>query len=129
MEPAIARLRAVASSVTSGRVDRSTSGVPDLAFLRVDVAQVLDHRERAALRPGDVHVHPHVVLTRAPSRPGRRGPAAIRAWSSAAIDVVLVERPGLGDRGLPQLERPVRPRARAARREHRAARVAARRTG
>ena len=51
---------------------------------------------------------------------GPPGPSAIRAWSSAAIDVGLVERPGLVDRRLPELERPVRPGARAPGGEHRA---------
>jgi hypothetical protein len=38
-------------------------GASDLAFLRIDVTEVLDHVERAALRAGDVLVHPYVVLT------------------------------------------------------------------
>src|SRR5947209_6782423 len=38
------------------------SGQRDLAFLGIDVAEVLDNLERAVLGPGDVHVHAHVVL-------------------------------------------------------------------
>ena len=38
---------------------RSVSARQDLAFLWIDVAEVPDHRERAVLGPGDVHVHAH----------------------------------------------------------------------
>src|SRR5206468_1501813 len=48
----------------SGAAQPKVSGGSDLALLRVDVTEVLHHLERAALGPGDVHVHPHVVLTR-----------------------------------------------------------------
>ena len=91
----------------------------DLTFLRVDVTQVLHHLERAALGAGDVHVHPHVVLT------GHHLGGASRALRDPGVvqcrdDVGLVERPGLVDRRLPELERPVRTGARTPRREHRA---------
>jgi ABC-type ATPase involved in cell division len=38
------------------------SGASHLAFLRLNVPEVLHHLERAAFRAGDVHVHPYVVL-------------------------------------------------------------------
>ena len=74
-----------------------------------------DHLERAALGLGDVHVHPHVVLAR---HHLGRAPGALRDAGvvERRDDVVLVQRPGLVDRRLPELERPVRPGARAARR-------------
>src|SRR4051794_23243077 len=89
----------------------------DLALLGVDVPEVLDDLERAALGPSDVHVHPHVVL----SRHHLGGPA--RTLRDAGVvergdDVVLLERSGLVDRGLPHLQGAVGAGARRARSEH-----------
>jgi len=75
------------------------SRASDFALLRVDVAEVLHHLERAALRAGDVHVHPYVVFT------GDHLGGASRTLDDSGMierhdDVVLVERPGLGDGGL-----------------------------
>ena len=95
------------------------SSASDLALLRVDVTQVLHHLERAALGPGDVHVHPHVVLARhhlgGASRT-LRDPGVVERRD----DVLLVQRAGFVDGRLPELERPVRSRARTPRGEHRA---------
>ena len=54
---------------------------------------------------------------------GPPGPCAILAWSSAVMTSSWFSEPGLVDGRLPELERPVHPRARAARSEHRASRV------
>jgi DNA-binding transcriptional ArsR family regulator len=44
------------------RTCRAVSAQRDLAFPGIDVAEVLDHLERAVLGPGDVRIHAHVVL-------------------------------------------------------------------
>src|SRR5687768_10777478 len=45
-------------------MEAPTSGLSNLALVLIDVTQVLHHVERSTLRPGDVHVHTHMVLAR-----------------------------------------------------------------
>ena len=92
-------------------------GALDLALVRVDVAEVLQNLERAALGAGDVHVHPHVALAGDHLRGASRtlgDPSMVERGDH----IVLVERAGFGDGDLPKLESPVGTSACAPRREH-----------
>src|SRR6478736_5085556 len=71
------------------------------AFLRIHDPEVLDDLESAALRLGDVHVHPEVMLA------GHHFSWAARPLRDLCViqcfdDVVLLQRAGLFDGSLPE---------------------------
>ena len=92
------------------------------AFLRIHDPEVLDDLESAALRLGDVHVHPEVMLA------GHHFSWAARPLRDLCViqcfdDVVLLQRAGLFDGSLPEPQTAVHARSGTASRELGAARI------
>jgi len=92
------------------------------AFLRIHDPEVLDDLESAALRLGDVHVHPEVMLA------GHHFSWAARPLRDLCViqcfdDVVLLQRAGLFDGSLPEPRTAVHARSCTASRELGAARM------
>ena len=72
----------------------------DLTLIWIDMAEVLNYLERAGLGAGDVHVHPHMVLTR--NHLGRASrPLGDTGMVERLDHVIPVERPGFCDGSLP----------------------------
>src|SRR4051812_15640151 len=90
---------------------------PDFALLRVDVTEVLHHLERPTLGPRDVHVHAYVMLA-GHHLGGATGALCDPGMVQGQDDVVLVQRAGLVDGCLPELQAPIHPRTRTAGGEH-----------
>src|SRR5438270_1584871 len=109
--PCAERAGARAPALCSEAIDPRRS-LPDFALLRIDVAEVLHHFERPALGPCDVHVHAHVVLA-GHHLGGAAGSLCDPGVIQSPDDVALVERAGLIDGCLPELQAPIHPRTRA----------------